>query len=167
MMSIVLNGATGITAPDIDVTAQTTVAAFDAGITLGGSTTTLDDYEEGTWTPTTTASGNGAVTPTAVTAYGTYTKTGNSVVARFTMIATSGSWSWSALNSYFSLYGLPFTANNDYNSFVMSTGNIASTGAKGVGRVVASQSYALYWGLESVGGTVTQLSGTITYQTNA
>ena len=50
-MSIVLNGTTGITAPDIDVTAQTTVAAFDAGITLGGSATTLDDYEEGTWTP--------------------------------------------------------------------------------------------------------------------
>ena len=61
-MSIVLNGTTGITAPDIDVTAQTTVAAFDAGITLGGSTTTLDDYEIGTHASTLTTSGGQSFT---------------------------------------------------------------------------------------------------------
>ena len=100
-MSIVLNGATGITAPDIDVTAQTTVAAFDAGITLGGSATTLDDYEEGTWTPTAL---NAASSLT--TAEGTYTKIGNLV--RLDMNITFGATG----NSNACVFGgMPFTAS--------------------------------------------------------
>jgi hypothetical protein len=64
-MAIVLNGTTGITAPDIDVTAQASditttgdITAVDAtlsgGVYLGGtgSANHLDDYETGTWTPT-------------------------------------------------------------------------------------------------------------------
>jgi hypothetical protein len=65
-MSITLNGTTGITSPDINVTAQTNgftttgnLTAADltlsGGVYLGGtgSANYLDDYEEGTWTPTT------------------------------------------------------------------------------------------------------------------
>ena len=99
-MSIVLNGTTGITAPDIDVTAQTTVAAFDAGITLGGSATTLDDYEEGTWTPTNAGDATGTIT-----AYGRYTKIGRQVIVHATI----------QVNSNFtasSLGGLPFAPDH-------------------------------------------------------
>jgi len=82
-MSIVLNGTTGITAPDIDVTAQTTVAAFDAGITLGGSATTLDDYEEGTWTPTFVSVSGAFSSATGLdSSTGEYIKIGNLVTLR-------------------------------------------------------------------------------------
>jgi hypothetical protein len=64
-MAIVLNGTTGITAPDIDVTAQasditTTGDITAAGIYLGGtgSANYLDDYEEGTFNITITAGGS-------------------------------------------------------------------------------------------------------------
>jgi len=97
-MSIVLNGTTGITAPDIDVTAQTTVADFDAGITLGGSATTLDDYEEGTWTPT----GNG-ITISAGSA--NYTKVGRLVTASAHLSIPS-----TANTSTLQVAGLPFTS---------------------------------------------------------
>ena len=97
-MSIVLNGTTGITAPDIDVTAQTTVAAFDAGITLGGSATTLDDYEEGTWTPASFASWT--TNPTFDEA--SYIKIGNLVT--LTLYFTTGV---TGTNARFQ--GLPFS----------------------------------------------------------
>ena len=64
-MAITLDGTNGITAPDIDVTAQSSdistsgdISAVDAtlsgGVYLGGTGAAnyLDDYEEGTWTPT-------------------------------------------------------------------------------------------------------------------
>ena len=59
---------------------------------------TLDDYEEGTWTP----ANNGTAFATAV---GSYTKIGNRVFCQFKVVAgggsTSGDWS-----------GLPFTIRN-------------------------------------------------------
>ena len=104
-MSIVLNGLTGITAPDIDVTAQTTVADFDAGITLGGSATTLDGYEEGTYTVG--FAYDSGVTVTSQNGY--YTKIGDVVHAY-------GQITWSAKNSDSSAVhiSLPFTAFSSY-----------------------------------------------------
>jgi len=115
MMSIVLNGLTGITAPDIDVTAQTTVADFDAGITLGGSATTLDDYEEGSWTPTL----EGTTTNPTVT-YGArdarYIKVGNIVHVTCAVFLASVTSSGSG---DLRMAGLPF-ASGDYGSFPLS-----------------------------------------------
>lgn len=63
---------------------------------------TLDDYEEGTWTPTVTA---GSGTFTTVSASGRYTKIGRLVVASVTIdITTNGT---AATNI---LFTLPFTA---------------------------------------------------------
>lgn len=47
---------------------------------------TLDDYEEGTWTPTITA---GSGTFTTVSASGTYTKIGDRVFIRFAVVITT------------------------------------------------------------------------------
>ena len=93
-MAIVLNGTTGITAPDIDVTAQSTditttgdITAVDAtlsgGLYLGGtgSANYLDDYEEGTWTPVDGSAANLTFTSN----YGKYTKIGNQVICHFTL----------------------------------------------------------------------------------
>ena len=70
------------------------------GIAIGGTGTanTLDDYEEGTWTPV----NNGTA---FATAYGSYTKIGNRVFCQWKVTAgggnTAGDWS-----------GLPFTIRN-------------------------------------------------------
>ena len=69
-MTITLNGTTGITTPDVNVTAQSSnivttgnITAVDAtlsgGVYVGGTGAAnyFDDYEEGTWTPSLTLGG--------------------------------------------------------------------------------------------------------------
>jgi hypothetical protein len=72
------------------------------GIALGGTGTanTLDDYEEGSWTP---ANPNISLTE----AYGRYTKIGNLVTIRASVVIPTTSDS-----NQFTLSGLPFTVSN-------------------------------------------------------
>jgi len=111
-MSIVLNGTTGITTPDINTTAQATditttgdISAVDltasGGVYLGGSAAAnkLDDYEEGTWTPT--------CPTTLTTAAGTYVKIGGIVFFSIQIYVTSNS------NTANFTLSLPFTASAD------------------------------------------------------
>lgn len=73
---------------------------FPATQVSSSDANTLDDYEEGTWTPT----GNGI---TYSTADGAYTKIGRVVIARFTIVFPStGSGSIARLS------GLPFTSTS-------------------------------------------------------
>ena len=117
-MSIILNGTTGITTPDITSTTSTLgslTQALDLGSTgqivfpatqnASANANTLDDYEEGTWTPAVTFGGN-AVGATYTTQIGRYVKVGNAVTV-FCVLALSskGSSSGSAV-----ITGLPFTA---------------------------------------------------------
>jgi hypothetical protein len=108
-MAITLNGTTGITSPDINVTAQTNgftttgnLTAADltlsGGVYLGGtgSANHLDDYEEGTWVPTNSGA---ALTVTRAN----YTKVGRVVTVSCYITAdanTSGNWG-----------GLPFSVD--------------------------------------------------------
>lgn len=99
-MSIVLNGTSGLTtnsgtlisASTIGV-GGTTPAASGAGIsfpaTQSASTdaNTLDDYEEGTWTPVATSQ---AGSITAYTSSGTYTKIGRFVYLSGIITITTG-----------------------------------------------------------------------------
>ena len=76
-----------------------------SGLAVGGTgaANTLDDYEEGTWTPNFAATGGGSLTTTSNSAY--YTKVGNLVTAWFDQIA------WSSHNltgTYLNITGLPF-----------------------------------------------------------
>lgn len=89
-----------------------TPAASGAGITfpasasLSSDVNTLDDYEEGTWTPTLSGDG-GSAGSLAYTSAGTYTKIG-----RF--VKLSGFIALSALGSYtgrFRIGGVPFSSN--------------------------------------------------------
>jgi hypothetical protein len=109
-------------------------AIIPAGITLGtaagvySAANTLDDYEEGSWTPALTF-GGASVGITYSTQLGTYTKVGNMVQGRFAIILTNkGSSVGNAL-----IGGLPFTVGSELgnatvelaNNFVT---NIASNG---------------------------------------
>jgi hypothetical protein len=94
-----------------------------AGITFNGDTATaneLDDYEEGTWTPTivgTSTTGTGTYTIQSAT----YTKVGNSVT-----IQGYVGWSAHTGTGNLALGNLPFTTNGTYYSHLLAlTNNIA------------------------------------------
>lgn len=120
-MSIVLNGTTGITTPNIEPTSQTSdflttgeivttsditcggsLALTTSGIYLGGSSAAnyLDDYETGTWTPI--VGGNA----TYNTQHGRYTKIGNKVLFEGVLGITS-----IGTGSTADISGLPFALN--------------------------------------------------------
>jgi hypothetical protein len=99
--SAVPNAGTGIT--------------FPATQSASSNANTLDDYEEGTWTPSVTFGGN-SVGQTGTFA-GFYTKTGNQVFATATINLTAKGSSTGTVG----IGGLPFTSNSNSNYRAMST----------------------------------------------
>jgi hypothetical protein len=86
--------------------------AFPATQSASADPNTLDDYEEGTWTP----SYGGATTDPTVTfstQYGYYTKTGNVVYCNLRLTLSAASGGTGGLR----LTGLPFTPQNLTGSF--------------------------------------------------
>jgi hypothetical protein len=83
--------------------------AFPATQNPSANVNTLDDYEEGTWTPVLTFAGTSTGITYGGTTLGRYTKIGNLVTATGMLVLTSkGSSSGPA-----QITGLPFTAAND------------------------------------------------------
>lgn len=79
--------------------------SFPATISASSDANTLDDYEEGTWTPTATFATPGTVS--TANAVGRYTKVGNVVTAVGRIAITKGTASGDLV-----LGGLPFASNN-------------------------------------------------------
>ena len=91
------------------------LASGTGGIQFNGDTAAanaLDDYEEGTWTPTYRQDGT-ANTATYATRLGTYTKIGNLVTAFFDIDASS----LTAGSGNCQVAGLPFTVSNSMAGF--------------------------------------------------
>jgi hypothetical protein len=85
-------------------TTSGTGITFPATASASTNANTLDDYEEGTWTPALTFGGN-AVGLTYTTQQGKYTKIGNAITVQYTIfLSNKGSSSGNNLIS-----GLPFT----------------------------------------------------------
>jgi hypothetical protein len=78
---------------------------FPASQSASSNANTLDDYEEGTWTPTITLNSGTATTYTSPT--GTYTKTGRMVTVLGSIFPTNGTIG--STNGYMRITGLPFT----------------------------------------------------------
>lgn len=105
-----VSSTTGKVATTLGV-GNATPAATGAGITFpaaqsaSSDANTLDDYEEGTWTATLTASVTAPTTPVTVT--GTYTKIGRlvTVTANFSGVNTTGA------AGNIQVTGLPFTSS--------------------------------------------------------
>jgi hypothetical protein len=76
---------------------------FPATQSASSDANTLDDYEEGTWTPVFSA---GGITGTSITYSGTYTKIGRVVSVSFRAQSASGNIN---VGSYVAFSGLPFT----------------------------------------------------------
>jgi len=121
-------------------------AATDHGIYLGttsaAASNLLNDYEEGTFTPT--WSGNAAVS-VASGNYGYYTKIGNVVTVHFGAVLSSSS------NSYYSITNAPFQ------------GNIPSGNAMGAAREYGHTGYMYRTNMGDNSTTITVQS----YQNNA
>ena len=127
-LTITVPAVTGTMATSTTPTFTTTIgvggatpAASGAGITFpatkspSSDANTLDDYEEGTWTPIiigTSTAGTGTYT----TQVGRYTKIGNIVIANAFLV-------WSAHTGTGNMWisGLPFTTSNTSNLYFPAT----------------------------------------------
>jgi hypothetical protein len=83
---------------------------LSGGVYLGGTGAAnhLDDYEEGTWTPTITGFAQGTPTQTYSVQSGNYTKVGNLVTAHFVVTLSDKGNIASASGAYTFITGLPF-----------------------------------------------------------
>jgi hypothetical protein len=94
--------------------------SFPSAQSNSSDANTLDDYEEGTWTPVVT-SGSGSITTVGAVS-GVYTKIGNVLIAEFTItITTNGTGAGSIIAS-----GLPFAATA--NAYIGAGRENAATG---------------------------------------
>ena len=103
---------------------------FPATQSASSNANTLDDYEEGTWTPVVSDAAGGGNLATLGDTDGVYTKIGNVVYWRFNVTLTSKA-SMTAGNEVF-IQGFPFQsaaiAGNWYNPFPTIIRNITFTG---------------------------------------
>jgi len=131
----VLQLKSGITFP------ATQVSATDAN--------TLDDYEEGTWTP---AQGAGLTVVGAYSSSGQYTKIGRSVTV-FGLIA--GATSVACTNNGQLCTGLPFTPNTEFQGALINAARSFSNNVGALGSGAVQNSTAL--------GATASAAFTITY----
>ena len=196
VMSVVINGTTGITTPGIvgnlsvsGTTTSTGLITATAGLAVGGTgaANTLDDYEEGVWTPTLTASTTDPTVAAYVQQKGFYTKIGREVCAHIYLRINGGDMSGGSGDGRIS--GLPFAAGNADNitwgaggfarNWMKSTGNF-STNRNQFKPVVSAGSavfemwqyngtdaqYDTGWGITQIVAGDLIISGTFTYLTN-
>jgi hypothetical protein len=114
---------------------------FPATQNASSDANTLDDYEEGTWTPTFTSS---TVTFSYGTQVGAYTKIGNVVFVMFRI--SLNALPTGTLTNAMSVSGLPFTASSSGNYGSTHAGNYfnwnkTSTDEEPVLQTIPSQTY--------------------------
>ncbi len=128
---------------------------IDFSATSGtGTSELLDDYEEGTWTPTI----NGTADTTYSTQYGWYTKVGNLVSVGFELtVNTEGTITGNAI-----IAGLPFTSGASDSK---SSGSLSYSGSSGFssvwqGIVIGNnQSLISIYVKSAASGSTTSLNG--------
>ena len=155
-------------------------AYLSGGIYLGGAVAAnkLDDYEEGTWTPSLYAVTGGAITVSA-TSTGFYTKVGRLVHVSFAIdsFAVSGGTGGATIN----ISGLPFTTQGsglDSNGSVLGSYNITwsrtdfvalrTYDVSTLGFLISNNGGPWIWEtVSSFTGSNKYVNGTITYMTTA
>jgi hypothetical protein len=118
-------------------TTSGTGITFPASASASTDANTLDDYEEGTWTPTLPTNGfNNARTLTSAT--GSYTKIGRQVTLTCTLIISGAG----RPTSFLGVQGLPFTPGN---TFAGSYGGFNAGGGIQGGSVMVYTSAEIIW----------------------
>ena len=163
--SIVLATSATMTTPIISTTigvGGATPSASGSGITFpatqsdSSNVNTLDDYEEGTWTPVVTAN-TGSIT--TYTSAGQYRKIGGLVVAQFQYgITNNGTGSVAII-----LSGLPFAGTTNTSGGLAR--EIAVTGVSGGAYLYTTTGLLIVTAAGTyMGATGWQVVGTISYQ---
>jgi hypothetical protein len=163
-MAVTINGTNGITTNSGTVISASTVgvggatpSASGAGITfpatpnLSTDANTLDDYEEGSWTPTIGASSSNPTGLSYSNQFGKYTRIGNVVYIAFRVgfSFTNGTGSGTLL-----IRGLPFTAGNHINPRTTpQQDNITFTGFSYLEMGASGNSTNIDIGADRSGGT--------------
>ena len=136
---------------------------LSGGVYLGGtgSANKLDDYEEGTWTPTIAQGGFSSTTGTAY-----YTKIG-----RVVNVIWEGQIVGTGTSAYFQIGGLPFSATT-WSAGSMYTQNYTDEGSQLLTAAVRSGGTSISfinWGAEASGNDFTAgyFAINITYRTNS
>ena len=96
--------------------------SFPATAVASAGANTLDDYEEGTFTPSYTFATVGDLSFASSVFDGKYTKIGNRVF--FSGYCQTSTFTWTTASNYFKISGLPFTILDNFNgggSVVLST----------------------------------------------
>jgi len=137
---------------------------FDA-VAGNATSNTLDDYEEGTWTPVVADAASGGNTASLGTAYGAYSKIGNQITlfCRLVNIDTSGMSSGNLIY----IRGVPFSSssNGSASSGTVRFDQVTFSGSP-VSIIPDSASYVLLYenssGTADAGLTVAAIAGTAT-----
>ena len=117
--------------------ANGTGITFPATQSASSNANTLDDYEEGTWTP---AQGAGLTVVGAYSSSGQYTKIGRSVTV-FGLIA--GATSVACTNNGQLCTGLPFTPNTEFQGALINAARSFSNNVAALGSGAVQNSTAL------------------------
>ena len=145
---------------------------LSSGLYVGGTGAAnhLDDYEEGTWTPS-IQNGWGILNPTTSTATGHYTKIGNLVYVLFKIVLSGGSTNGNPLV----VIGLPFSSNatsggsgvyDTLHGYFQSANSNATNVLGEVGNngaVAIQMRYRVATGLNNFTGTDSGNSGNFTF----
>lgn len=148
--SLALQGAT---------TKSGTGITFPATQSASTDANTLDDYEEGSWTPSLTF-GGGATGMTYNGQYGRYTKIGNTVTVQCGLyLGLKGSSTGGALIS-----GLPFATPNasfgSYGGTLLNSRANMGAGAVGVPYCIANENGTVVYLYQVISGAETQITDT-------
>ena len=141
-------------------------AIIPAGVTLGtavgtyNAANTLDDYEEGSFTPVFSYSGGTSVSIAVSAATGTYVKVGRLVTVTFNLNVTP---SYSSAPTYWIIQGFPFSVNSGLGS-VLGYNNNTATGL--IGRTENGGNNALFYATLA-SGTAINTFWTISYETDS
>lgn len=153
--------------------------AFPATANPSADANTLDDYEEGTWTPTLTFTTPGNLSVVYSVRVGTYTKIGNMVTLTWGIATTT--WTHTTASGNVTLTGAPFTAatvgNGQWTGVLSESGFVTASGNFWTNRILPTNSTIEFVGNLTTGGgralaTTTHATsgtqqgnfGTLTYQ---
>ena len=173
-LTINANGAVALSGASVSATG--TGITFPATQSASSDANTLDDYEEGTWTPV-FAGNSPAGSATYSSQIGTYTKIGNMVNVRFQLVATSGITGGGGVTL---IRGLPFNPGGSNQNGGGGSITIWSGFATGINTsnlyVDASNNYLVpyyagsftatsgsYWGTTTVIQNTSSVAGVATY----
>ncbi|HEY6028804.1 MAG TPA: hypothetical protein VIV09_18085 [Pseudolabrys sp.] len=150
---------------------------FPATPNASADANTLDDYEEGTWTPVLTFSTPGDLSITYSVQYGSYTKVGRIVVVEFAIVTSA--FTFTTASGICGISGLPFAASSDSGYQAIGTlvwGGItkasytsvqpailAASSAMNLDALGSGQTPAIVAAADMPTGGTIRLRGTVTY----